>query len=203
MIATVTSLPRPPRADAVRNRGLLLEAAAAAFAEHGPEVPVAEIARRAGIGKGTVFRHFSTKEQLLAAIVCAQFDTLTTLAESLLDARDPTAALLEFMTAGVEQQAHDRVFCEATSALTRDAPEVDTAAARLYAAAESLTDRARRVGGVRADVTGRDVVLLMRGAHKAAEPLAGTEPQLWQHFLTVIFDGLRFGAAHRVVHDFG
>lgn len=191
MIGAVTTSPRPPRADAVRNRSLLLDAAAASFAEHGPQVSVAEIARRAGIGKGTVFRHFATKEQLLAAIVCAQLDTLTTLADTLLAAPEPTAALLEFMTAAAEQQARDRAFCEVTTTLTRDDAEVNAAAARLYTAADALTARARSRGGIRADVTGRDVVLLTRGASRAAEPLAETEPELWQHYLAVIFDGLR------------
>ncbi|MFC4009225.1 TetR/AcrR family transcriptional regulator [Nonomuraea purpurea] len=77
------------RADAVRNRRLLLDAAAAELAEHGTEVSIARIAARAGIGKGTVFRHFATKEQLVAAIFSDRLDGLTAKGEALLNS--PTA----------------------------------------------------------------------------------------------------------------
>ncbi|MBT2228496.1 helix-turn-helix domain-containing protein [Nonomuraea sp. NEAU-A123] len=72
------------RADAMRNRRLLLDAAAAEFAEHGMDVSVAQIAVRAGIGKGTVFRHFATKEQLITAIFADQLDDLAAIGEALL-----------------------------------------------------------------------------------------------------------------------
>lgn len=189
----MTSTSRPLRADAARNRRQLLRAAADAFAEHGVDVSVAEIAQRAGIGKGTVFRHFATKEQLLAAILCDQIDELTATGTALLKADDPVAALLEFMTAGVEQQARDRSFCEATNGIAREDPDVQAAGGRLNRAAEALADQARRHGGIRADITGNDIVLLLRGAYQASAPFADTAPELWRRYLAVIFDGLRPG----------
>src|SRR5262245_48721634 len=92
----------PSRADAVRNRRLLLDAASEAFAEGGVEVSIGEIAQRAGVGKGTVFRHFASKEELLAAIMLGMLGELMDTATALLDAGDAGLALREFMTAGVE-----------------------------------------------------------------------------------------------------
>lgn len=113
------SPPHRLRADAARNRRSLLDAAREVFAEHGMEASIAEIAQRAGIGKGTVFRHFATKECLAAAIVSDRLDELAAIGRTLLDATDPGAALLEFMTAGVELQARDRAFCQAATTSVR------------------------------------------------------------------------------------
>src|ERR1700716_2418818 len=109
---TNSSAVRPPRTDAVRNRQLLLGAAAEGFAEQGTEVSIAEIAQRAGVGKGTVFRHFVTKEDLIAAIMGEMIDSLIATGVGLSDAADAAAALLEFMTTGIELLAKDRGFCE-------------------------------------------------------------------------------------------
>jgi AcrR family transcriptional regulator len=186
-----TPPPRRLRADAARNRRLLLDAAAAAFAEQGTEVPIAEIAQRAGMGKGTVFRHFPTKEHLIAAIVCDQFDELSAAGTALLDAADPVAALIEFMRLGTELQARDRSACQAAVGAISDDPGIQAAAARLTRTAEAITQRAQRHGGIRDDITGQDVILLLRGAHQAAAPLARTAPELWRRYLAIIIDGLR------------
>jgi AcrR family transcriptional regulator len=192
--------PPRPRADAARNRRLLLDAAATAFAELGVEVTMAEIAQRAGLGKGTVFRHFATKDDLLAAVVGDQLDRLSAAGDALLVADDPTAALVEFMTLGVELQARDRSVCQTALGALPGSDHLGGAAAqaaagRLYRTAEALADRARRSGGIRADVTGQDVLLLIRGAYQAAAPLAGVGPGLGRRYLAVIVDGLRAAGA--------
>jgi AcrR family transcriptional regulator len=92
----------------VGNRCLLLEAATAAFAEHGVEAYMGEIAQSAGVAKGTVFRHFATKEDLLAAIMLRMLDRLSSTADRLLEADGAAAALREFMTVGIEVLAADR-----------------------------------------------------------------------------------------------
>lgn len=200
------------RADAARNRRLLLDAAAAEFAEHGTEVSIARIAARAGIGKGTVFRHFATKEQLLLAIFSDQLDALTARGEALLDHLDAGdtalgegvdggrpdwgAALLEFMAAAVELQLSDRSFCQAITVTTRQDPVVRAAGDRLVAVAEALTARARQDGSVRGDVTGPDIVLLINAVTQATVPLGDAAPGLWRRYLSMIFDGLRPEAAH-------
>src|ERR1700712_4605958 len=106
------------RADAARNRAALLVAAEAEFAEHGPGASVADIARRAGIGKGTVFRHFPTKDDLLAAVVLDRVVALTSLALDLSARSDPGPALEEFLyEAAGKQQQLDLSFLRGAAAL--------------------------------------------------------------------------------------
>ncbi|MEV4298709.1 TetR/AcrR family transcriptional regulator [Microbispora rosea] len=181
---------RPLRADAVRNRESLLAAAREAFAEHGMDVSVSEIAQRAGIGKGTVFRHFATKESLAAAIVSGRLDELAVTGRTLLEAVDPEAALLEFMTAGVELHVSDRSFCQAATTDVRRDPVVRAAADRLSGVAEALTDRARRKGVIRGDITGQDVIRMLTAACQAAAPDEDVTGA-WRRYLHLIFDGLR------------
>lgn len=193
---SAASQSRPLRADAARNRQLLLDAAAMIFAEHGMQASVAQIARQAGIAKGTVFRHFPTKDDLVAAIVCDQLDYLSAAGTALSDAADPTAALLEFMTSVVELQTRDRSLCQAAVGIFQDNQEIQACADRLTKITEILTERARLQGGIRGDVTGQDVILLLRGVYQAAAPLSDRQPTLWRRFLAVVFEGLRSPAAY-------
>ncbi|MFD8419372.1 TetR/AcrR family transcriptional regulator [Streptomyces sp. NPDC059466] len=188
---TGTTAATGQRADMVRNRRLLLEAATAAFAEHGVEVPIGEIAQRAGLAKGTVFRHFASKEELLAAITLQMLDQLVRAAERLLAADDAEAALREFMTDGVELLAADRAFCEVIGRPSLQHSGVRDTIGVLCEAAEALTARARAQGTVRGDVTGTDVVLLLGGIHQTAAPLLATQPQAWRRYLELALDGLR------------
>jgi AcrR family transcriptional regulator len=183
--------PQRLRADAARNRRLLLDTAAAAFAKQGIEVSIAEIAQRAGVGKGTVFRHFATKDDLIAAIVGDQLGCLSDAGNALLESADPTAALIEFMTLGVDLQARDRSVCQIALGVAHNDPGVKAAADRLDRTATALTERAREHGGIRNDVTGQDILLLLRGAYQAAAPLAHVAPELARRYLAIIVDGLR------------
>jgi AcrR family transcriptional regulator len=193
----VTS-PRPLRADAARNRELLLAAAADEFAEHGLDASVADIARRAGVGKGTVFRHFATKDDLLAAIVLDRIDALSAVGERLLEAADPGAALLEFLTAAARQrQQRDLSFLQAASELN---PEVTRVRGQMFQTVHALVERARQQGTVRADVTGADVILLMCAPNYVTSYLPDAPPDLWQRYLAIIFDGLRPEGAHPLPH---
>ncbi|MEV1023274.1 helix-turn-helix domain-containing protein [Streptomyces sp. NPDC050264] len=180
-----------PRADMVRNRRLLLDAATATFAEQGLDASMNEIAQRAGLAKGTVFRHFPTKEDLLSAIMLRLLDGLAGAARELLEAADAAAALREFMTAGVETLAADRAFCEVIGRPSLQQSEVRDAIADLCVAVEALTARAREQGVIRGDVTGTDIVLLLGGIHQTAAPLLDTQPQAWRRYLELALDALR------------
>ncbi|MFI0418858.1 TetR/AcrR family transcriptional regulator [Spongiactinospora sp. 9N601] len=184
------------RADAARNRRLLLEAATAEFAEHGMEVSIARIAARAGIGKGTVFRHFASKEHLLTAIFEHRLDQVAARGEELLDHADAGRALLTFMADTIESQAADRSFCQAVSLRKRQDARLRAASDRLVAAAQALTARAVAAGAVRDDVTGHDIVLLINAVAQATSPLGDAAPGLWRRYLGLVFDGLRPQAAH-------
>jgi AcrR family transcriptional regulator len=187
-----------PRADATRNRHELVRAAAAELSEHGLDVSIARIAARAGVAKGTVFNHFPSKEDLVAAIFSDQLHTLAAQGEALLDHNDPREAVGELMTKAAELQASDRSFCEAASATSRSHPAVRAAADRLAEVAEALTARARQAKAIRADITGHDIVLLLNAPASIAAPVAAARPDLWRRYLHLILDGLRPEATHEL-----
>ena len=184
----------------VRNRALLIDAATAAFAERGVDVSMGEIAQRAGVAKGTVFRHFATKEDLLAAITLRLLDQQISTANRLLDADDAGEALREFMTAGVEALAADRAFCEVVGRPSLQSSEVRAAIHRLADTVEILTARAREQGAIRADITGTDIVLLLGGIHQTAVPVLEAHPQAWRRYLDLAFDGLVATNARTLPH---
>ena len=175
------STTRPLRADAARNRRSLLAAAADEFAERGLDASVADIARRAGVGKGTVFRHFASKDDLLAAIVIDRVDALTEAGERLLDAADPGAALLEFLTiAARQQQQRDLSYFQGAG---DPAEEVVAAQSRMFRTVDLLVTRAREHGDLRADVTGADVILLMCAPNHVIGYVPDAPPDLWRRYL--------------------
>ncbi|MBF8190376.1 TetR/AcrR family transcriptional regulator [Nonomuraea sp. K274] len=197
---TGTTSAVPSRSDAVRNRRLLLDAAAKTFAERGVEVSIGEIAQCAGVGKGTVFRHFSSKAELLAAIMLGMLDELVDTGTALLTADDSGLALREFMAAGVETFVRDRAFCEVIGRPSLQNPQVREAIDRLCDVAEALTARARQEGIVRQDVTGTDVALLLSGIQHTAAPLLVAEPQAWRRYLELAFDGITASTERRLPH---
>jgi AcrR family transcriptional regulator len=173
---------------------LLLAAAEEEFAERGPSASVADIARRAGVAKGTVFRHFPTKEDLIAAIVSEHIAVLAEAARRLADSPDPGAALLEFLTIAADQrQRHDLTFLQSAS---DGDPRVTEVRDALHANLETLVDRARTSGAIRADITEADVFLMMCAPIHIVENLPAPAPLLWQRYLAIIFDGLRPDGAH-------
>ena len=184
------------RADAQRNRVRLLEAATEAFAECGLEVSVAEIARRAGVGQGTVFRRFPTKADLVAAVLADRLTILADHAQAALEHADAWEGLREFMIEGAAMKAHDRGFFEeaAAGAALCDSGVRDCHQ-RLFGLVSRLLERAQAAGEVRADLVAEDVPPLMGAAVSAAEPLLGERPDLWRRYLDVMLAGMRPGAS--------
>jgi AcrR family transcriptional regulator len=166
------------RADAERNRGLVLEAARSVFAEHGLEAGVAEIAERAGVGVGTIFRRFPHKEDLLAAIVEARVAEVVALAED-------AASFREFMHGTTALHVGDRCLCDAVGTAVFDRPELRAARDGVRVAVGKLLRRAQRDGEVRKDVTVDDVAVIVVGVARSAP--AGT----WERYLEFALAGLR------------
>jgi AcrR family transcriptional regulator len=177
-------LPRPLRADARRNRERILKAARAVFAAKGRDAHLEDVARRAKVGVGTVYRHFPTKDALLEALAREQFDTLTLWAREAEDAADPWEAFNTMMWRGAELQASDRALMEAVAEFK---PSVARQAEELHASIARLMARAQEQGAMRADASVEDVQLMMCGL--------GTVMQMpgegWRRYLTVMLDGLR------------
>ena len=176
------------RADARRNLELVLEAASQAFAELGPEVSVDEIARRAGVGHGTVFRRFPTKSALMAAVLRLRLEELADRAEQLVAGGDPAAAFDEFVWLAAEACRRDRAFFEGV-AMCEGFAEVADAKRRVHACAGVLLAHAQEAGAVRGDVTVDDVSTLVGSSVLAA---AGTrEAEAWRRYVEIILAGLR------------
>ncbi|MFD4669952.1 TetR/AcrR family transcriptional regulator [Lentzea sp. NPDC058450] len=185
---------RPMRADAVRTRRALLAAAADVFAELGIDASVAQVAARAGIGKGTVFGHFPTKESLLAAIVTDEVDGLVAATAALPGDLGPDAALLAFMKLQVDRYASNRAFIELlNTSRAAEQPDIQAQVGRLVEAGRPLVDRAHRDGTLNEELDARDIVLLACGLYGAAEPLLAAEPGAGDRYLRVVFRGVARG----------
>jgi AcrR family transcriptional regulator len=180
---------RPQRADAQRNRARILVAAETVFAVEGIEVPVDLIAEKAGVGVGTLYRHFPTKEKLCEAVLLDRLSALTVDARALADADDPKAAFFGFLTHFVEEGAAKR---DLIVAVMGAGMELDTFSeavkADLHDAIGVLLQRAQAVGAVRPDVR-PDAVLALLGATCQASVHPGSAPA--QDLLTIVCDGLR------------
>ena len=186
----------PLRCDAQRNRKALLEAAAEAFAEQGIEVPVGEIARRAGVAKGTLFRHFPAKRDLLAAVLAHRMRVLRDLIEEVEHDRAPgIAAVAELMERGAEMLAADRSFFDAAMRDAAAEAELTGVKLELMAALDALVAAAQRAGEVRADIGGVDIAMLMMAATNTCAPAHERDPGLWRRYLALMIDSLRPHAA--------
>ncbi|MDN3354315.1 TetR/AcrR family transcriptional regulator [Actinomadura sp. DC4] len=160
---------RPLRADARRNRERLLQTAKTAFAEEGLSVSLDEIARRAGVGPGTLYRHFPTKESLFAAVVDERLRDLLDHARALLTAPDAAAALFALVERLAGEASAKRDLVDALAG-TDVGPEVAATAAGLRAEIGRLLSRAQESGAIRPDVTTADLMALLSGLFVALRP---------------------------------
>ena len=184
---------RPLRADAQRNRARILEAAETVFAVEGIEVPVDLIAEKAGVGVGTLYRHFPTKEKLCQAVLLERLSELALDAQGLADADDPKAAFFGFLTHAVEEGAAKRDLIAAVMGSGLEQDEASMAVKDdLNDAIGVLLQRAQAVGAVRPDVK-PDAVLALIGATCQAGAHSVAAPAL--DLLTIVCDGLRVQAA--------
>lgn len=182
----MTPLNRPLRADARRNRDKVLRAAREAFAASGYDVPLDEIAARAGVGPGTVYRHFPSKEALFEAVVADLMRDLVDDARERQAAGDPGEAFFGFFLRIAEEGAAKR---DMPDAIEKPGP----LAGELYSAFGALLRRAQEAGAVRADVTAPDVIVLLKGLFRSlADTPAGDAGTRRRRLLfDVIASGLR------------
>jgi AcrR family transcriptional regulator len=168
------------RADAQRNLGRVLDAAAEVFAERGPGASVDEIALRAGVGHATVFRRFPTKDALIAAVVEKRIAELNTLVDDALDRDDARIAFTEFVWRAAELAAKDRRLDECFLRCS-DSPTLRA----LRDAGARITSRAQEEGAVRSDIPPHEVGELIRAAIRVAGP--GD----WRRNVQIVLDGLQ------------
>jgi AcrR family transcriptional regulator len=183
--------PKQPRADSVRNRARVLAAAEKAFESEGISVSVEAIARRAGVGVGTVYRHFPTKEALFQAIIMTSLESFVQEARGLADAEDPGTALYDYLARVIDQSETSMAIKDALSGTDFDADERASETFRdLEAAVGHLLARAQDAGATRPDVTISEVFALVGGACRASSALRGDAVSP-SRLVSVICDGLR------------
>ncbi len=182
---------RPLRADAVRNRQRVLEAARETFAELGVDAPLDEIARRAGVGPGTVHRHFPTKEALYEAALLANHEEMSSRAHHLSAAREPGDAFFTFFAETVDRGMANRGLADALSRAGVDlGPAGEAAGKRFMGAIESLVPAAQKAGAVRRDVKAPDVKAVLVGVIAAATSM-GLDARARDRLIAIATDGLR------------
>jgi AcrR family transcriptional regulator len=180
------------RADAARNRELIISAAAAVFAERGLEATTAEIAHLAGVGEATLFRRFPTKDDLIDAIIETRMEEMAALADGAADDPDPAAALERFMQDLVKQFSRDRGFFEAAGERCITDPRFQPLRERVLDAVGRLLKGAQDAGAVRSDLSPADISFLAGSAAYAMEvSKPGLRDDLWKRYLRVILDGMK------------
>ncbi|MER5546406.1 TetR/AcrR family transcriptional regulator [Streptomyces sp. CG4] len=195
MPTATTPAPRKvtrPRADAVRNRERIVTAAREMFVEHGPDVPLDEIARRAGVGNATVYRNFPDRDALVREVVCCVMDRTAEAAEvALAETGDAFAALERFVHASADERIS--ALCPMiSSTFDQDHPDLQASRERVERLIEEVMGRAEAAGQLRPDVGVGDLMIVVA---QLSRPPVGTDCLRGDRFvhrhLQLFLDGLR------------
>ena len=184
---------KPLRADARRNRARVLEAAESVFAARGTSAPTEEVARAAGVGVGTVFRHFPTKEELLKAVLLHRLHSFADQAEAVVAANspDPGGAFFEFLDGWIEMSGAKNAYFEALSAAGIEIPATGSVVgARLIESLGVLLGRAQAAGAARQDLSAEELIPVIVGTAKAVE-YVGADLARRARTVAIMFDALR------------
>jgi AcrR family transcriptional regulator len=178
------------RRDAAANRERILTAAVEVFSTSGPEAGIDEVARRAGVGVGTVYRRFPTKDALLAEIVAQLLRDLVAVAQGALEAA-PEDGLAAFLSgAGALQARHAGCLWQ----LWSGGPQQSETLTELRAIGQQLLARAQRSGAVRAELVYEDIGMLLWSLAGVVESAHRVDPQLWRRTLEIMLNGMKPGA---------
>ncbi len=191
------SADRALRADARRNREAVTAAAKRLFADQGLDAQMPDVAKAAKVGVGTVYRHFPTKDDLIAALVAERFERLAQKAREDLEMADAWEGICDFIRFAARIQADDRGLCEVMGSR----PEVMDAAARaagLPELCERLVKRAQRSGELRRDLVWEDIPMIACGLGRITQATTGPATGRWPRLVEIILDGLRAPGSGRL-----
>lgn len=178
------------RRDAQANRERILEAARAVFAEEGVDASVEAIARRAGVGMGTLYRRFPTKHDLVEAVIAESLDAFVEAAENGLAQQDPWTGFAGFVERVLELHAENRALRELLAG-TEHGKARDEVRRRVRPLTRRLIERAQADGSLRADFVPEDMPLVFMTGGRVLEASRGVAPDLWRRYLGILLDGLR------------
>lgn len=185
-----TTATRPLRADAARNRALIVDAARRLFAERGLDVTLHDVAEAAGVGVGTVYRRFPDKDALLGGLVTAKYETLVELAERAASRPSGREGLREYLFGAMELRASDRSL---STAVLRAAPATAEAAdlrTRLWAVVGGVVERARAEGGLREGFAPDDVPAVSSMIGSIADRSRDADPDAWRRYALLLVDAV-------------
>jgi AcrR family transcriptional regulator len=185
-----TAADKPMRRDAARNRERILEAAADLFAEHGLGVTLNEIARHAGVGVGTVYRHFPDRDELLETLLEQRVDAFVAVGRAALADPDPWNGLVSALERGLEMQASNRSLRD----LVQDTPQglvrIGRVRERVLPIVTELISRARDSGALRPDIEPGDLPLLQLMVVGVIDASRTVDPEMWRRYLAVVLRGI-------------
>ena len=182
------------RSDARRNRARLVASARALFASAGVDVPVEEITRHAGVGMGTLYRHFTTKEELIDAVLEDAFAELVGAAEQATSDEDAWAGFTSFLERALALHAANRGLKDVLATREHGARS-EAMRARVRPLLRRLIKRAQAQGTLRGDFRAEDLPLVFWTADRVIEATAAVAPDYWRRYLGLLLDGLRAEAA--------
>jgi AcrR family transcriptional regulator len=177
---------RTMRADAERNRRRLLDAATEMFCERGLDVGVGEIAQQAGVGRGTLFRNFPSKEHLIAAIVVERMRESITRAHAALEAVDAGESLFELIEQSVGRSQTDRALFDALAETWLANDEIHRVHEELISVLDALVRRAQEAGAVRSDISAIDVMMMIKGVCEVAGSFQHLNPDVMLRQLDLV-----------------
>jgi AcrR family transcriptional regulator len=182
------------RADARRNRERLVASARDLFAEVGVDVPVEEITQRAGVGMGTLYRHFPTKEELIDAVLEDALAGLVELAERAAGEENAWAGLTGFLEQALALHAANRGLKDVVAARGHAGWRARAMRKRMQPLLRRLVERAQEQGSLRGDFTAEDLPLVFWSVGQVMETTGAVAPELWRRHLGLLLDGLRAAA---------
>jgi AcrR family transcriptional regulator len=191
---------RPLRRDAQANRDRIVAAARAAFATEGSEVPVEEIARRSGVGMGTLYRHFPAKEDLIDAVLEDAFAAFISAAEHAVAEQDAWGGFRGFLERVFTLHAENRGLKDIIATRAHGKTRAEAMRTQMRPLLRRLIERAQEQGALRADFTAEDMPLIFWAGGRVIEATAGVAPEFWRRHLGLLLDGLRAEAATPLPH---
>lgn len=190
-LAAMSVSERPLRADAERNRLLLLAAARELFAQRGLQVTLDDVAHRAGLGVGTAYRRFGTREGLIDALFEQRVGDIVGLAKESLEAADPWEGLVTFFERSLALQASDRGLKELLLGTVAGRERVAQVREQMRPLVTALVGRAQEAGRLRPDFAPQDVPLMQIMFGAIVDAAQSVEPALYRRYLAIMLDGMR------------
>lgn len=185
---------RPLRRDAERNRQRILAAAREVFAARGVDVTLDDIAHHAGVGVGTMYRRFPSREHLVEALFDTELERLVAFAAESLEHPDPWTGLTEFFERSIAFMSTDRGVQDILFSSAYGHNRVAKVRDRLAPLGDALVERCQKAGVVRPDVVGSDLAIVQFMMAAVLEYTEAVDPGLWRRYIALILDGLRPGS---------